>query len=287
MVGLGAFGVFEITGNGKSFYDAGILTISHRFSHGLFFKSAYTFSKTIDTYSAETGFDIGGTPTGNQYDLDLNKGLAAFDQRHRWVTTYSYDIPGFKTGRLTPFLGNWFISGITTFQSGFPGEIDQNIANDSLSGSNGYGVILPNCQLSSGGNVEAHLTNYLNAACVTTTPLLTGGQVFGPFSPYESPGNQLYTITPGQSGRLMGPSTRGAFRNPFQQRWDFTAGKRFPITKLGEGANLEFRTEFFKLFNTPIFSGPNSTAGTSTFGQIFSTIDNTGRQIQFALKLNF
>ena len=59
------------------------------------------------------------------------------------------------------------------------------------------------------------------------------------------------------------------------------------MRKLGENANLEFRAEFFKLFNTPIFSGPSSTAGINSFGRILGTIDNTGRQIQFALKVNF
>jgi hypothetical protein len=56
---------------------------------------------------------------------------------------------------------------------------------------------------------------------------------------------------------------------------------------LGDSGNLEFRAEAFKLFNNTIFNAPTSTFGSSTFGQITSTIDTTGRHLQFALKLSF
>lgn len=294
VVGFSSNGIFAITDAGVAFYDAAIVTVTHRFSHGLFFKAAYTRSKTIDNYPANTGFDIGGTSTGNQFVESLNRGISAQDIPNRLVMTYVYDLPGFKNGFWSAVLGHWEIAGITTLQNGFPGEIDQSIGNTSLSGTDGYGVVFPACPLVASGSPESHLNNYLNPACVTTTPLLVGGQTFGPLSPYESPGDQLYTITPGGVGRLQGPETRGFFYNPFQTRWDLTVMKRFPIRKIDEAANLEFRAEFFKLFNTPIFcvacSSPSSAAtlaGSPSFGRITSTIDNTGRQIQFALKLNF
>ncbi|MGI8745520.1 MAG: carboxypeptidase regulatory-like domain-containing protein [Bryobacteraceae bacterium] len=290
VAGFSAAGNFAITGAGKSFYDGLLVTITHRFAKGVYFKSAYTFSKTIDTYPASTGFDIGGTPAGNQFVEDLNKGLANFDQRHRLVVTYVWELPGFKKGPLSWALGYWSVAGITTLQSGFPGTITQSIGNTSLSGANGYGLVSFGCQLVSSGAVKDKLNNYLNKACVSTTPLLAGGAPFGPLSPFASPGDQIYSITPGGSGRLSGPSTRGFFRNPFQKRWDLTASKKFPVHKLGEAANLEFRAEFFKLFNNPIFNSLTSSAsaaGSPSFGRITSTIDNTGRQIQFALKLNF
>src|SRR5262249_52540160 len=98
----------------------------------------------------------------------------------------------------------------------------------------------------------------------------------------------------GNTGRLTGPSTRGAFRNPFQKRWDAAVHRQFPIRALGESGRLEFRAEFFKLTNTPIFNGPSAFASTinavgasPAFGRISSTIDNSGRQIQFALRLSF
>lgn len=287
VVGFDANGIFAITGAAKSMYDALLLTVSHDFAHGLYFKAAYTFSKNLDNYPQSSGFDIGGTNVGNQFINDLNYGLSNFDIRHRLVITYAYDLPGPKKGILSKVLGGWSLNGIATLQSGLPGTITQSIGDSSLSGTAGYGVLIPGCQLVTGGSVQDHLNNYLNSACVATTSLLPGGTVFGPLSPYEGPGDQNFTITPGGSGRLQGPSTRGAFRAPFQKRWDASVVKHFKTNALGENGDIEFRAEFFKITNTPIFSGPSATVGSVTFGRITSTIDGTGRQIQFGLKLHF
>jgi hypothetical protein len=54
---------------------------------------------------------------------------------------------------------------------------------------------------------------------------------------------------------------------------------------INESSKLEFRTEFFNLFNKTNFGAPNSTFGTAAFGQVRSTAP--ARQIQFALKLSF
>jgi hypothetical protein len=117
--------------------------------------------------------------------------------------------------------------------------------------------------------------------------LLGGGQTFGGLTQYESPGDNTYTITPGGSGRLLGSSGRGAYLGPFQQRWDSTLSKVIPARFLGEAGNVELRAEAFKVFNTPVFSAPASVAGAATFGKITSTIDNTGRQLQFAVKVQW
>ena len=82
-------------------------------------------------------------------------------------------------------------------------------------------------------------------------------------------------------------SARDLRKAPFQRRWDASLSKHFHAPSLGERAEVEFRAEAFKLFNTPIFSAPASVAGASTFGKITSTTDTTGRQFQFALKLNY
>jgi outer membrane receptor protein involved in Fe transport len=288
IVGLSATGLNMYSNGGNSVYHALLTTVSHRFSRNLFFKGAYTFAKSIDDFPASAGGDFGaGSSFGNQFIPALNRGLSAFDVRHRLTITYVYQLPGPSIGLLGTLLGRWTINGLTTYQSGFPGAVFQSIGSSSLSGTAGFGNVLANCQLTTGGGVTAHLDNYLNAACVQTTALLTGGTVFGPLSPVEGRGDQTYTIDSRGSGRLQGTSSRGVFRNPFQQRWDFSLAKKMTVRKLGEGGEVEFRAEFFKLFNTPIFNGPSSTAGTTSFGRITSTIDNSGRQIQFALKVNF
>ena len=287
IIGISSSGLFLLTTAATSTYHAALVTVSHQFSKGLYFKAAYTYSKSIDDASTYIGFEPGAGSVGNQFINTLNRGVSDFDVPHRLVISYVYNLPGPKTGWMGHIFGNWAISGISTYQSGFPGTVYQYTSYQSLSGTDGYGLVIPGCQLMASGAPENNLSNYLNRACVATTPVLHGGATFGPLSPYEGPGNQMYAITAGGVGQLIGPSNRGAFRNPFQTRADFSLAKKFPVSRLGEGGNVEFRAEFFKVFNTPIFSGPSSTAGLSNFGRITSTIDNTGRQIQFALKINF
>jgi hypothetical protein len=290
IVGVASFGLNALTGAGKSLYDGLLVTVSHQFSKGLFFKAAYTFSKSLDNAPIAIGFEPGFGATGNQYLTNLNYGLSSFDVPHRLVVTYLYNLPGPQHGVLKTVFGNWAISGITTYQSGFPGEIDQSNFLGTLSGAAGYGVVLPNCRLTTGLSPDpaAGVVNYLNPACVAVQPALSPGATFGPLSPYEGPGNQTYEISPNSSGgTLIGASTRGAFRSPFQARWDTALTKTFPWRKLGDSGNFQFRAESFKLFNTPIFNAPNNIAGLSNFGQITSTTDTTGRQFQFSLRVNF
>jgi hypothetical protein len=284
--GFSTGGIGEITDNAKSFYDAFLMTVSHRYSKGFFFKAAYTFSKTIDNSLSSTGFDIGGTTAGNQFLPDLNKGLADFDIRHRLVATYVYEVPGMHNRFANAVASHWQISGITIMQSGLPGTITQSISN-SLSGTSGYALVTPGCNVVTGGDPGDHTNTYLNVGCVSLTPQLNGGQTFGPLSTFEGPGTQTYTITPGGTGRLQGPVTRGFFRAPFEKRWDVALSKKFPLKMVSEKTSLEFRAEAFKVFNNPIFAGPSATAGTATYGRITSTVDNTGRQLQFAAKVTF
>lgn len=291
--GITSTGFTEIVNEAFSSYNGLLVTLTHRLTKNFLLKAAYTYSKSTDNFPASASTGYGGSgQIGNQYWLALNKGTSEQDIPNRLVVTYVWDLPGFKTGRLSYLLGNWSLAGITTYQNGLPGVITQSIGSTSLvtaasSGSNGYGVVLRNCQLVASGSVENHLDNYLDSACVSTQPLLAAGQSFGPYLPYLTPGDQTYTIAAGGSGRLIGSETRGIFRAPFQERWDMTLSKNFPVRAFGEGGNLEFRAESFKVFNNAIFSAPNSTAGTANFGQITSTVDSTGRQFQFALKLSY
>src|SRR5262249_1880049 len=161
----------------------------------------------IDNNSARANFDIGGL-NGNQLLPDRNRGLSDFDLRHRLVATFVYRIPGPQSGLWNRLLGNWTMSGMTTLQSGFPGSVFQSIGNP-LSGSNGRADLVPGCHLVNPGSVRQHLDNVLNANCAQLTPSLLGGTTFGPLSPYEGPGDQMFTITPNGSGRLQGHSGRG------------------------------------------------------------------------------
>jgi hypothetical protein len=78
---------------------------------------------------------------------------------------------------------------------------------------------------------------------------------------------------------------RNTFRGPFQQNWDFSAGKSFAIT---ERQALRITADFFNLFNHPNFANPAflDVESPSNFGQITSTV-GTPRLVQFSAKYSF
>lgn len=285
IIGFSVGGIGMITGAGKSTYNALLLTVNRRFSRGLFLKAAYTFSKSLDNNSANVDFDIGSVGH-NQFLPDLSKGLSEHDIKHRLILTYVYDVPAPRQQLLKQVLGNWSLSGMTIWQAGFPGSIFQSIGTTSLSGTAGRASLIPGCELYTKGSTKERLDGYLNFACVQNTPLLAAGASFGPLSPIEGPGNQIYTISTGGSGRLQGTSGRSSFRGPNQFRWDLAAAKRVPLRWLGEAGNLEFRADFFQLLNNTVFATPSGTANATTFGRITGTF-STNRQIQLALRINF
>src|SRR6185437_12340454 len=282
--GFFSFGVTDLTTNAKTLYDALLLTVSHQFSKNLYFKAAYTWSKTLDNYPSLIGFEPGIGASGNQFIPDLNYGLSNYDIPHRLVLSYVYGLPGPKTGPLSWFIGNWEVSGIDTFQSGAAGQITQ-LGPNSLSGSSGYAVLVPGCHLTASGSVSDHTSNYLNKSCVASQPTLDAGTTLTGLNPFEGPGSQSYLLD--GSGQLLGRATRGAFFAPFQTREDLALKKTFPFRYFGEQGNIQFTAQAFKLLNTPIFAAPGSIAGTGSFGKITKTIDTSGREMQFALRLNF
>jgi hypothetical protein len=282
--GFSTFGISMITESAKSFYDAGLVTVSHEFARGLFIKAAYTFAKSLDNNSAASDFDIGGV-SGNQFLPDLNKGPSDFDVRHRLVVTYVYNLPAVSHGVWRRILSDWSISGITTAQTGYPGSLIQGLGL-SLSGNSGRANVVSGCDLVGSGKTSDNLDHYLNPTCVQAPPLLSGGATFGPLSPQEGRGDQIYSITPGGSGRLQGTSGRGIFRGPIQSRWDVTAAKKIPLRVLGDRGGAQVRAEFFNLVNHPMFANPNAVAGAPSFGRIAGTL-GIARQIQFGLKVGF
>jgi hypothetical protein len=94
----------------------------------------------------------------------------------------------------------------------------------------------------------------------------------------------LPPLAPGQtSATRFGDARRGTLRGPAQYNVDFSVFKDFNIT---ESKLLQFRAEFFDLFNTPQFGDPNFSVDTPAAGSISNTV-HSSRQIQFALKFAF
>jgi len=171
------------------------------------------------------------------------------------------------SGFTKKIVSGWGVDGVTTFQRGFPLKITWAGPATALASANfGVGAIRPNvvagCDKGTrGAGLDAQLASWFNTSCFAA-PAQWG---FGDESRVDD-------------------SLRADGINNF----DFAVFKRTGIT---ERFNLEFRTEFFNLFNRTQFGIPGTgfvSGNSSGFGQITSTNpDSNPRLIQFALKLAF
>ncbi len=163
-------------------------------------------------------------------------------------------------------LGGWYVSGIATFQSGAPFTVI-----DSAAGS-AYGL------LGTGTPTTPDLvlgTNPMTTGSVTSR---LGGYVnINAFAPAGAIGSD------GSTG--FGNLGRNTFRGPYQQNWDFSAGKSFALT---ERQAIRITADFFNLFNHANFANPAflDIESPSNFGQITSTL-GTPRLVQFSARYSF
>jgi hypothetical protein len=255
--------------NSDSHYNALQATLAHHFSHGLYFQSAYTWSKSIDDVSTASVAFV--TRVNNQTDAAASRGLSDFDRRQRFVTSGVYQLPFFSNaGGLTKgALGGWEASGVMILQSGAPftiydpaGGTAYALASSSATATFAPGYSCANAP--SSGSPESRLANWVNPAAYTPDPL----------APTLSSGKA-------SDATLYGNTPRNCIIGPPQKNVDFTLGKTF---KLGELQDLRFRTDFFNLFNHPSFAIPSATSPGSA--PITSTV-GTPRLIQFSLKYSF
>ena len=244
---------------GFSNYDGLQLSAEKRFSGGLSFLAAYTWSKSLDEGAG------GNSSTGesriniqNPRDVRADYGLSNFDYGQRFTLSLVYE-PPFGHGRrflnnpsrvADGVLGGWQATSIVTAQSGAPFSV--SLANPT---ANTGTFTRPNriCD----GNLptdQQSINKWYDVACFVNPP--------------------LYTF--GDTGRnvLIGP---GLFA------WDLGADKDF---RLNEQLGLQFRSEFFNILNRPNFGLPSGSIGSDAAGTITTVITNA-RQIQFALRLHW
>lgn len=234
-----------------SSYNSLQASLEKRFEHGLQFTAAYTFSKSLDEASSFEGI-LNPLPGAH------NRGLSLFDARHRFVISYYWDIPAPKySGLAGKVIDGWSLSGITTYQTGFPIRITSSSDNELM---NSFDFELPGepnqiapfkwQRPQSNGNYYFNNTN-----------IFSENGVFG----------------------YVGSAPRTICCGPGISQTDFVVIKNIPVT---EKTHFEFRGELFNLFNHTQFFNPdgNSTDG-SQFGQV--TQVKEPRLVQFALKFYF
>jgi hypothetical protein len=266
--------VGEIAGIADSTYHALQVSLRKRFSHGLSMLGSYTLSKTLDDAST---FNITGSASQsvagendlaqNPFDVKSEYGRSMFDARHRFVLSYQWDLPWFSHPEnwYGHILGNWQVNGITTLMSNTPFTVYDS-SNPSLQGSapeiSGFYSSRPNIV----GNPNTGACQQGGVA----VPVRTAGCWFNT--------GAFQQASPGQFGNVG----RNTLDGPAFQEWDFSAIKTIPIH---ESTSLQFRAEFFNIFNNVNFRLPDNDINSPNFGQIQAA--QPGRVVQLALKFQF
>jgi hypothetical protein len=259
--------------NGFSNYHSLQARLEKQFSHGLQFQFSYTYSHALDDASSAS---LG---SANQGDFRLQTrpqdeyGNADFDVRHRFVSSYIYELPFGSgkafgrnaTGAWNQVIGGWQVAGIVVASTGnwyTPTDIATNSSTSDCGGTVAISCVRPN-----------RIGNPNSKPCVA-------GQAF----------NTCAFATNSIVG-TFGNAGRNIIEGPGFQNWDISLFKTFPIR---EEMRFEFRAELFNAWNhaNPEFTNPDTVAenvgtelGSSSYG--LTAFTRPPRRIQFALKFYF
>jgi hypothetical protein len=269
--------IFTQASIANSNYNSLQVLLEKKFSHGLQLQGAYTFSKSIDNASS---FENALNPV----NFSATRGLSLFDSRHRFVLSYYWELPIPKMkGFAGKALNGWASSGIVSFQSGFPIRLTTGVTDNELFSSVGFeapgepNIVLPfrtqdprkgGCQLGTGPTAPGA------PVCMPVANVVFDPNIF-----------DNTDTTAGGTVPLggIGNSPRTICCGPGIVNFDISFLK---ATHLTERVKMEFRAEFFNLFNHAQFLGVQGDISQGTqFGRVTRARDP--RQIQFALKFSF
>jgi hypothetical protein len=218
---------------GNSNYNSLAVTVQRKASDFTFL-AAYTYSKSIDSGTAENEYL-------NPYNFALSRALSAFDMKHNFVGSYTYAIPLGRhfRGLLKSFTDGWSLSGITRVTTGLPVTISQSSGDRSLTGASA--VDMPN--------------------------VLTSVSILNPHNLNGAGQNQFFTTSSFATPALgtIGNSNRRFFYGPGLSNTDFGVSK---FTQVRERASLLIRGEFFNIFNHTQFTNPVGNFSSSQFGAV-------------------
>jgi len=242
-------------------YNSLQLSVRKGASHGLVFTAAYSYSHALD--NASNFMDVDLIPS----NFNLDYGDSLYDARHRFVASYLYKVPSIRNLAALRYLPRrltegWAISGVSTFQTGFPVTLIQSVP-DSL-------------------QCNAMFSFY---ACWDRPQVVKKLRIFG--DPRTSPNHEYFDpngFAPETVG-VLGNASRNFFHGPGLNNWDMSLWKDTPIT---EGKTLQLRIDAFNVFNHAQFANPVGDISDPRFGQILDTNPNTtARLLQLSAKFSF
>jgi hypothetical protein len=305
---------------GSSNYNALYVTVSKSVSHGLEFQTTYTYSKFLDDVANQYSGDCSGSPgmgTGDYFGPLSQKftyGPACTDVTHVLHFNALYHIPNVNSNNFAAKLAHgWWMGTIWSVQGGFPFT--------PLVGTN-----------RSQSQVQKTQADYVNTATPADAAFCQANPSSCKYTPVPFNRHTVITHNPAQwynpnmftmasmttgagngivctsstcggtgtTWGTLGNASKGLLRGPGLFNADFSLNKDTRLAFLGEQGNLEFRAEFFNIFNHPNFNMPNGTTfsgstkdfspyseGLGSSAGVISSTSTTSRQVQFALRVVF
>ena len=319
------------TSGGHDSYNALQTQLARRFNTGLTLNAQYTFASSKGNTSGSND----ARTSAQLENFEADNGRNTFDVRHSFNFSAIYTLPIGKSSKYNLgsvgnyLLGGLDIGGIINARSGLPLEIlvvrpdvvvQCQLAAGCPNGSGGtfaqgYTAQLPTFSAAF-PNLPTGFVAVVNTPGGGATRNIRRPDLIAGVNPYLNNDRNLINPAafaapaPGTFGNLP----RNAFEGPIFRQFDLILSKKFAVT---ERANLQFRAEFFNLFNNTNFSNPSTTlalalptltssttntlqpgqaytqsAASSAFGQVRQTVGRTvglgtNRQIQLAVRLNF
>ena len=258
--------IYENSSSGGSRYNSLQLTLQKRLSRGFTVLGNYTWSKSVD--DVPTGTDAVTPDVGATYALPatmpnfrkLDMGPSEFDYQQVFTTSYVWVLPSLsgRNEAIKGLVGGWEVNGIVSLQSGAPfavlAGVDQSMTNINYDRAVLTGQPIYSSTRSCG--TAASCVKYLNTAAFALPAVGTFGTV--------------------------GKATAWG---PGLANWDMASTKTFPVW---ERTKLQFRAEYFNVFNHPSFANPALSVSGGGFGTVTALNANTNSRIaQFALKILF
>jgi hypothetical protein len=316
--------------NTGSSYNALNVNIDKKFAKGYQFQVSYTYSKSLD--------DDSQTIAGDTFANGINSpwwwlpkafyGPSDFNVTHTLSINALYTIPTPKSwnGAMKEALADWELGGIFTFNSGTPTTVINNgdPLNLGNSGADQFGPLIKiaGCNPVNSNWIGGTAPVYINQNCYTEPSVPTSGLASLTYGCSAFSVNSAFANNPANNGVLTNPNdpTSGFVYDPTKPNYcsnlspfnvgrnqlygpnfvnlDFSVHKTFPITRISEAFNIQFRAEMFNIFNRSNFVPPQPNSGdgnsgifnndgsSASLGNI-SLLAGQPREIQFALKFQW
>jgi hypothetical protein len=259
---------------GEAWYNALQVSLTQKLRHRLQYQASYTWMRLL---TPVPGFTTGSNefgPSGEQDNLHAhNPGYGPdYNVRpQRFVLSAYYSLPGPANSHrlLANTLGGWNIAAVAVVQDGQEVSIGYNNINNVYGITDDRASYAPGCSaknLATSGSVSHRVNNYINSACLAAPAVIGADGV----------------------GTGFGDTPNGVLRGPGEADVDLSLSKNLKVPWPREGANIQFRADFFNALNHPNFALPDLTYSTSpsAFGTITSMSTNP-RVIQLALRFAF